>query len=180
MNTHIFNISNILSASRIILTIPVAFCLLTEFPGNRIWAAVFCIIAAATDFFDGYLARYYHTVTEIGKFVDPVADKIAIGTIVIILTYINDLPLWYTILIILRDGLILIGSIYIHSRKKIITQSNWPGKIAVNLIALVVLLAILRIHEFQFWFSMFLWLSVGMMILSFIIYLKRLFIGFKV
>ena len=71
-----FTISNFLSASRIILVFPMGYCLVSEFPNHRLWTAGIILVAVATDFLDGFLARKLHQVTDVGKIIDPFADKI--------------------------------------------------------------------------------------------------------
>ena len=73
-----FTISNLFSASRIFLVIPMGYCLVLDFPYHRLWTAGIIVIAVATDFLDGFLARKLHQVTDLGKIIDPLADKIGI------------------------------------------------------------------------------------------------------
>lgn len=177
MLQRIWTISNLLSLSRIVLLAPLAYFLLGDVPHGRIWAAGVVVAAALTDFFDGYFARRLHQVTDLGKALDPIADKIAAGGSAILLLMIGAIPLWYVAVLIARDILILIGSLYIRSRKSIITQSNWPGKIAVTLIAVVVFLSALGSAETESIRQWTLWLSVLMMALSMALYAQRLFVG---
>jgi len=177
MLKRIWTISNLLSFSRIVLLAPLAYFLLGDAPHSRIWAAAVVLAAALTDFFDGYVARRLHQVTDLGKILDPIADKIAAGGSAILLLMIGAIPLWYVVFVIARDFIILIGSLYIRSRKNIITQSNWPGKIAVSVIAVVVLLSVLSYPEMESIRQIALWLSVLMMALSMALYAQRLFVG---
>ncbi|MBP8976917.1 MAG: CDP-alcohol phosphatidyltransferase family protein, partial [Bacteroidetes bacterium] len=71
MEQRVWTISNILSALRIVLVIPITICLVSEFPYHRYYAAGLVLLAIATDFFDGYLARQFHQVSELGKILDP-------------------------------------------------------------------------------------------------------------
>ena len=68
-----------------------------------LWAFV---VAAITDFFDGYLARKYNLVTNFGKLIDPLADKILVGAAFIYLTAVGICPFWASILIIFREFLV--------------------------------------------------------------------------
>lgn len=173
----VWTISNFTSISRIIFVIPAAYCLLADFPAHREWAVVFILIASFTDFLDGYLARKLHQVTDLGKIIDPLADKIGIGIIAICLLLTGDIPLWYLIVVLARDVLIFLGGVYINRRKGIVPQSNMAGKIAVNLIALALLLSMLKMPGLQMLFVGSIWLSVAVMLISVVIYAKRLFIG---
>ena len=177
MLRRIWTISNVLSFSRVVLLAPLAYCLFSGIYGHSVWPAVIIFIGGSTDFFDGYLARRLHEVTDLGKIIDPLADKICAGGTAILFVMVGALPLWYLIVVLARDVLILIGGIYIKAKKNIITQSNWPGKVAVFLVAVVMLLSALSLSSLEGLKQLMIWLSVFMMALSFAIYVQRLFVG---
>lgn len=177
MAQRIFNISNLLSASRIIILFPVGYCLITDFPYHRWWTAGLIIIGIATDLLDGFIARKLHQVTDFGKFIDPFADKIAVGIYAVLLAWTGDVPIWFIVLVLLRDALIFFGGLYIRLKKGIIPQSNWPGKMSVNLIALVFFLATIQVNSLERIYTIAIWASIVMMIWSMWSYSKRLFIG---
>ena len=176
MHRHL-TISNFLSASRIFLVLPMGYCLVTEFPFHRMWTIGIIAIAVATDFLDGFFARRLHQVTDFGKIIDPVADKIGLGAYGLLMAWTGDVPLWFVVTVLLRDLLILSGGCYIQRKKKIIPQSNWPGKISVNAIALVFLLGTIHVEALTDLFNIAICTSVIMMIWSVWSYAKRLFIG---
>jgi CDP-diacylglycerol--glycerol-3-phosphate 3-phosphatidyltransferase len=102
----IINLPNAVTMLRICI-IPVLFFLLFD-PG-RLWSliiAVLFIMAALTDLLDGYLARRYHIVTNIGKFLDPIADKIIVNTAMILMIPIGRIPACIVAIIIIRDFII--------------------------------------------------------------------------
>jgi CDP-diacylglycerol--glycerol-3-phosphate 3-phosphatidyltransferase len=170
-------ISNFLSTSRIFLVFPTGYCLVAEFPYHRIWAAGIIVIAVMTDFLDGYFARKLHQVTDFGKIIDPLADKICIGVYAVLMVWTGDVPLWFVVLVLLRDLLIFCGGLYIRHNKKIVPQSNWPGKISVSLIALVFFLGTIQMDSLQNISTFTIWASVVMMVWSIWNYARRLFIG---
>jgi cardiolipin synthase len=177
MLQRIWTISTFLSFSRILLVIPLAFLLYADVPNNRVWAAVIILLGAATDFLDGALARKLHQVTDFGKIIDPVADKISVGVAGVLFVTAGYIPVWYVATFITRDLLILAGGVYIKSKKNIITQSNWPGKITAGLVALFLFLSILQSPSLDALRQIVLWASVAMMAFSFLKYVQRLFIG---
>ncbi len=177
MLQRIWTISTVLSFSRIFLLAPLAYFLFSPVPHNREWAAGVMVLAAITDFLDGYLARLLHQVTDFGKIIDPIADKIAAGGGSIMLVWIGAMPLWFVVVIVVRDLLILFGGIYIKSKKNIITQSNWPGKFAVSSVALVMLLSALAAPSLEELRQVAIWISVFLMAFSFLLYVQRLFVG---
>jgi CDP-diacylglycerol--glycerol-3-phosphate 3-phosphatidyltransferase len=122
MTYRYFTVSNFISASRIILVIPMGYCLLSEFPHHRLWTVGVILVAVITDFLDGFLARKLHQVTEIGKIIDPLADKIGIGVYAVLLAMTGDVPLWFVVFVLLRDLLIFSGGLYIHQSKNFSEQ----------------------------------------------------------
>jgi cardiolipin synthase (CMP-forming) len=170
-------ISNLLSASRIFLVIPMGYCLVVDFPYHRLWTAGVIIVAVTTDFLDGFIARKLHQVTDLGKILDPLADKIGIGIYAVLIAWTGDVPVWFVVFILLRDFLIFCGGLYIQRKKKIVPQSNWPGKIAVTLVAVVLFLGTIQVGTLSCLFEYSLWASVFMMSWSILSYTQRLFIG---
>lgn len=173
----IWTISNFTSVSRVIFVLPASYFLLADFGGHRTWAVAFILVASFTDFLDGYLARRLHQVTDLGKIIDPLADKIGIGIVAVCLLLAGDIPLWYFVLVLARDLLIFCGGVYINRQKGIVPQSNMAGKIAVNVVALALFLSIIRVHSLELARIVTIWVSVVIMMVSLIIYTKRLFIG---
>lgn len=177
MSARLWTWSSILSVSRIFLLIPFGYFLLSDAPDARMWAALVILLAVATDFLDGYFARARHEVTEFGKIIDPVADKVVAGVAAILLAWIGDLEWWVAIVVVLRDVLILIGGVAIRRKKHIIVQSNWPGKIAVTALAVLVFVSVLRSEELEWFRTATLVFTLMMALLSLVLYTKRLFIG---
>ncbi|GAB4167925.1 MAG: hypothetical protein Kow00108_00670 [Calditrichia bacterium] len=128
-----FYLSNQLSLFRIVLTIPLAFALISK---NLPIITILLIIGLSTDALDGYVARKKNQITELGKILDPLADKIIIGVNLIVLIKYYGFPIGLAVIILGRDILILIGSLFISRKIKEVLPSNFTGKITVNLIAL--------------------------------------------
>jgi CDP-diacylglycerol--glycerol-3-phosphate 3-phosphatidyltransferase len=172
---NIWTISNLLSILRILLVIPISILLLSGIESNRYWAFGLGLLAILTDKLDGMLARKFDTVTEFGKIIDPLADKIAVVAVGIVLTIQHLLPLWFVIAIATRDLLIVYAGLYLKLKKNIIPQSNMPGKIAVGVISVVLILAILNIEQLNPVKEVFIILSVVMLIWSFYNYVQKFF-----
>jgi CDP-diacylglycerol--glycerol-3-phosphate 3-phosphatidyltransferase len=97
------NLPNTLSIIRLVLIPAVVISL--HFPG-RLWsflAALFFGLAAITDLLDGFYARKYRVVTALGKFLDPLADKLLVSATMIMLLSLDRIPAWIVILIITRE-----------------------------------------------------------------------------
>lgn len=162
------NISNSLSILRIILSIPVAVLLID---GNTTAALIVGTIAGITDFLDGYMARKLNQITELGKILDPIADKVFIGIIALVLVYLEIIPFWFFAMIIVRDLLILIGGLYAQKKYNYITTSNFEGKATYFLLLIVTagLIVDLRIA-----YAYGIYLTVAALIYSFFVYVFRM------
>jgi len=102
----IFNLPNTITLMRISV-VPFLFILLSS-PGefwSLILAAIF-LLASFTDFVDGYVARKYQMITTLGKFLDPIADKLIINTAMILMIPIGRIPAWIVAITIVRDLLV--------------------------------------------------------------------------
>lgn len=104
------NLPNLLSITRIILIVPFILFLIHQRYG---WAIGVFIAAAATDAIDGALARLLRQRTQLGAYLDPAADKLLMTASFITLSVLQFLPLWVTVLVILRDVIILFGLIFL-------------------------------------------------------------------
>lgn len=177
MQGRIWTVSNLLSISRVLLVAAAVYYLTTDGPNHRIGALVILSVAILTDFLDGYFARRLHQVSELGKILDPLADKIAVAAVALVLILTDVIPLWYFLAVVVRDVLIVAGGLVIQKKKQIVLQSNWMGKIAVSVIALYLWLSILRMEYLESFRTFTLWASVVLMALSLVVYSRRLFIG---
>jgi len=164
----IFTIPNFISFFRLLLLIPVGIFLWNE---NYLAMGIVIVIGVASDFLDGILARHLNQVSELGKILDPLADKFAIGLTTIILYLKNQMPLWLVIIIIGRDVAILLGGLFYAKKFKFITPSNIIGKITANVLAVTL---ISYIFQIQLLITVFSGLTVVFVILSSASYLLRL------
>ncbi len=167
-----WTLSNILSLSRVALLIPIVILVLKQGAGYRITVLVLMLVAVSTDFLDGMLARMLNQVTEFGKLLDPAADKICIVTMSAALVLAGDVPLWYMVLVALRDVIIVIGSSLIISRRKIVLQSVWAGKWTVTFVAAYLILATMRIDAVASVKTFFLYLSTISLFVSLAVYAR--------
>jgi len=121
------NLPNAITLLRIGV-IPVLFFLLTA-PGEM-WSFIIALIficAAFTDLLDGYIARKYQIVTTMGKFLDPVADKIIVNTAMILMIPIGRIPAWMVAIIIIRD-FVVDGMRSIASSEGVVIDASSLGK----------------------------------------------------
>ncbi len=189
MKPKILNISNLLSFSRFIILIPAIYFLTSEsdqilFEGyglklslNRAISMFFMLLLYLSDLADGYLARKFNQITEFGKIIDPLADKVCVGAIVLSLVQQGDLPAWYVGVVIGRDLVILSAGAYLSSRIKFVLPSNKFGKYTVTSIALVIALAMLKARGTLM--NVMIFISICMIFTSLYVYGKRFFENLK-
>ena len=170
-----WTISNVLSLSRVILLVPIIYFLLDLNNERRPFAAALMFLVALTDFLDGHLARRFHQETEFGRIIDPLADKICAGAVVIVLAALGDLPGWFLVSVIGRDLLILLGGLYIAKTRDIVLPSNWAGKGAMGVVATLLIVATLRAEFLESIKVILLWGSAALLGLSLILYGKRFY-----
>ncbi|MEM9664777.1 MAG: CDP-alcohol phosphatidyltransferase family protein [Bacteroidota bacterium] len=137
-----WTVANMLSLFRVVLVVPLTYTILTDGPLS--WIIGLVLVAAATDWLDGRIARWSHTVSEWGKVLDPLADKVAAAAVVTALVVKGSLPWWFIALILVRDVLIIYGGIVVARRTNHVVMSAWLGKVAVTGIAVTVIAALLR------------------------------------
>ena len=134
----LWTLSNAFSALRVVLVFPTLYCIWLG-PGYR-WYVFWVVMAMiASDILDGALARARDEVTEWGKIIDPVADKLAVDSIAALLVYVKGMPLWVAAAVIGRDVLIVIGGILLATRIKAVPSSNFWGKATTCVMAALLL-----------------------------------------
>ena len=157
------NLANKITVARIML-IPFFFLFLQTYPawltehihalsfintyGLYIATAIF-IVAAATDKLDGYIARKYNMITNIGKLLDPLADKLLISVALIMLVQKHMLPSWIAFIIIARE-IIITALRIVASSKKIALAADHFGKLKLVLQVVAIVAVLLDNYPFQF------------------------------
>jgi len=107
----------------------------------RWWAAALFIVAIATDGIDGWLARKYEIVTDLGKLLDPIADKVLTGFAFIGLSILGELPWWVTVIVLIREIGITVYRLVVVSDH--VLAAAWMGKLKTVAQALALSLALL-------------------------------------
>ncbi|MEE9430352.1 MAG: CDP-alcohol phosphatidyltransferase family protein [Melioribacteraceae bacterium] len=134
-------ISNYVSFSRVLLAIPIYFYIsqINEIANARNILIALYITAYITDLLDGYLARKLNQISELGKIIDPLADKILVIMIVSYLYIFNIIPPIYFWIIILRDLIIFVGGIFVSKKIGKVLPSDYLGKATVLTIGFFVI-----------------------------------------
>jgi cardiolipin synthase len=108
MSRWLRQLPNLISSIRMLLAVPIAVALLHHQPVTTLWLFG---VAAASDGLDGFLAKRLGWRTELGGILDPVADKLMMATVFVILAVLGSVPLWLTTAVIARDCIIVLGAI---------------------------------------------------------------------
>ncbi len=137
------NLPNALTASRLLAIPALMVLLMARFPGHDQLAATVFVVASLTDTLDGNLARRRGQVTELGKFLDPLADKLFILSVLIVLVQERELPAWVVVVIFGRELLITVLRSLSASQGRVIAATPF-GKTKTVLQVVAVLLVILQ------------------------------------
>ena len=127
LRTGLLNLPNLLTLARIAAVPVVLVLMLSDSRASGLWAAAVFGIAAVTDFLDGWLARKWGIVTVLGKFLDPLADKLIVMVALIMLIPLDRVPAWAVFLILGRE-MVVTGLRSIASSEGIVIDASELGK----------------------------------------------------
>lgn len=167
------NTPNKLTIARMIIVPFIVIFLLTGWGGeaNRYISLTLFVVASVTDWFDGYLARKNNLVTNFGKFMDPLADKLLVCSAMICMIDLKRLPAWFVIIIIARE-FIISGFRLIAAENGIVIAANYWGKFKTASQMIMIILLILHFDGiFVILEQIFIWLSLALTIISLITYI---------
>lgn len=167
------NTPNKLTIARMIIVPFLVIFLLTGWGGeaNRYISLTLFVVVSVTDWFDGYLARKNNLVTNFGKFMDPLADKLLVCSAMICMIDLKRLPAWFVIIIIARE-FIISGFRLIAAENGIVIAANYWGKFKTASQMIMIILLILHFDGiFVILEQIFIWLSLALTIISLITYI---------
>lgn len=166
----VVNVPNILSVSRLVLLPFILFLIATK---QYYTALIFMLISWITDALDGYIARKTNQVTNVGKILDHFVDKIWVGSILVALVITRGLPWWIAGVVIIRDILIVIGSILIIQKKSYIYSSPILGKITGFFFAVMIVVYLLDFAHVNLVRNLLLVIVCLLIVVSFSYYIYR-------
>ncbi|WP_025133242.1 CDP-diacylglycerol--glycerol-3-phosphate 3-phosphatidyltransferase [Leucobacter sp. PH1c] len=143
-----WNAPNIITGVRILATPFFIWMLLADggqHDGLRWAAAAFFVLAIATDAWDGHIARSRGLITDLGKLLDPIADKFLTGAALVGLSILGELPWWVTILVLIREIGITIHRLMIAS--DVVVAAAWMGKLKTVAQSVAITLALLPLSD---------------------------------
>lgn len=168
------NLPNKLTTFRVVLIPFFVFFLLTDLVGSWgkwIALAIF-IVASLTDFFDGYLARKYNLVTNFGKFMDPLADKLLVCSAMICLIEKGAIPSWIVTIIIARE-FIISGFRLIASDNGVVIAASYWGKFKTVFQMVMICLMIADIKQIAIVTTVVMYIALALTVISLVDYLIK-------
>ena len=138
-----FTLANIISMLRIVLTVPAIWFFATD---KWEWGLVILGICVISDWLDGFIARKTHEVSDFGKFIDPLADKVVAAAMIVLMVIRMEFPIWFLAVLVVRDGSIFILKRIFYNRYKIVTGANIPGKMFILVLTVAGVLWILEFY----------------------------------
>ena len=178
------NLPNKLTVFRMILIVPFVLLLLGGFHEWAWFTAIFggimeyvdyialaiFIIASLTDMLDGKIARKYNLITNFGKFMDPLADKLLVCSAMICLVEMGRIPAWIVIIIISRE-FIISGFRLVASDKGVVIAANYWGKFKTTFQMIMVCLMIANIEKINLLTNIVMWVALALTVISLIDYI---------
>lgn len=165
------NLPNKLTLFRVILIPFFLFFLLTGYGGEAgRWIALgIFAVASLTDLLDGKIARKYHLVTNFGKFMDPLADKLLVCSAMIAFVELGQMPSWVVIIIISREFAIS-GFRLVAADNDVVIAASWWGKFKTVSQMVMVILMIADIEQLALVTEIVMWLALALTLISMIDY----------
>ena len=169
------NLPNKLTILRVIMIPFFVAALLYDGGANqnmRYVAAALFIIASLTDMLDGKIARKYNLVTNFGKFMDPLADKLLVCSALICMIELRELPAWMVIIIISRE-FIISGFRLVASDNGVVIAASYWGKFKTTFQMIGVVLLIFNIPALSTLTTIIVWISLALTVISLVDYIVK-------
>ena len=168
------NLPNKLTIFRVILIPFFVFFLLTDVLGANgdYLALVIFIVASLTDMLDGKIARKYNLVTNFGKFMDPLADKLLVCSALICMIELRELPAWMVIIIISRE-FIISGFRLVASDNGVVIAASYWGKFKTTFQMIGVVLLIFNIPALSTLTTIIVWIALALTVISLVDYIVK-------
>lgn len=148
---------------------------LANFP---MWAVFWILMGIISDYLDGWFARYYHEVSRLGKFLDPMADKIVLFGVLFFARPVSEaIPLWFVLFVVFREAAIFGVGYFVSKDTKREMQANRTGKWAIFLTTITFILFIFKIDPWAWYVLLISTLLSG---ISFFFYMQHYYHLYKV
>ena len=172
LRKQIFSIPNILGYFRILLLPLIVWRYVTaDSIAEFHMAAVIIGISGITDFLDGFIARKFNMITNLGKIVDPVADKLTQAAIVFSLSFRFQWLIPVVVLFVIKEGVMGIMGVILLKKGKMLNGAKWFGKVSTAVLYVVMFILILAPNIQEQIANMLIVLSGFLLLMSFILYI---------
>ena len=166
------NVPNGLSIFRLLLVPVLIIVYFSNLSEARVYATGVYLLAAATDYFDGRIARKYNLVSKLGRILDPLGDKIMTFAVLLCITIDKIVPTWAIVIFFLKESLMAIGGFLIYRKSLDMPPANYIGKAAT--VVFVVIFATLMLFEIpKFYSTIMITVAIIVMIAAFLSYLLQ-------
>ena len=168
------NLPNKLTVLRVIMVPFFVFFMLTDVggPANKWIALVLFCVASLTDMLDGKIARARNLVTNFGKFMDPLADKLLVCSAMICMIPLGKLQAWFVIIIIARE-FIISGFRLVASDNGVVIAANYWGKFKTVSQMIMIILIILDLDFLNILTQIFIWIALALTVISLEEYIRQ-------
>ena len=172
------HIPNILTIIRFIF-IPIILYFI--FTGNYVLGIVFFTISGVTDVLDGFIARKFNLISNFGKLMDPLADKLTQISVLASFVTVDIIPFWILVIVILKELIMVVGASFLYG-KDVVVYSKWYGKLATVLFYLAIVISLItkQLNLTGFWpnFDLAIYcIALACTVFSLIMYVKCLYQG---
>ena len=170
------HVPNALTIIRFLL-IPVI--VISIFNGDYIIAFIFFTVSGITDIADGFIARKFNLISNFGKLMDPLADKLTQIATIASLTLKDIIPIWILAIVLLKELIMIAGASFLYG-KDVVVYSKWYGKLATVLFYVAIVFSLL-INQFDLpsiWSNLDLWLfylALFATVFSLLMYIKDVY-----
>ena len=170
------HVPNALTIIRFLL-IPVI--VISIFNGDYIIAFIFFTVSGITDIADGFIARKFNLISNFGKLMDPLADKLTQIATIASLTLKDIIPIWILAIVLLKELIMIAGASFLYG-KDVVVYSKWYGKLATVLFYVAIVCSLL-INQFNLpaiWSNLDLWLfylALFTTVFSLVMYVKDVY-----
>lgn len=164
------SIPNLLSIFRILLLPVFVLVFIFAAPEYHYWLAVILVVSGLSDILDGLIARKFNQVTQLGKFLDPLADKLTVATVLACLVFLYPQVIFVLVVYVLKELLMGGGFLLLSKRKIALESSKWFGKMATVVTYIVMFLLIIIPNISDTWMVVLNTLVVAVTVFAFVMY----------
>lgn len=163
------HVPNILTLVRFVLIVPIVLCIAYE---RFIIALVFLVFSGITDVLDGTIARKFNFITDFGKLMDPLADKMTQVAILVTLCVKQIVPFWVLGVVVVKEFAMISGASFLYG-KELVVSSKWYGKLSTVLFYLAIACSLITRYFNIFDFSIYIYcVAILATLLALVLYFR--------